>query len=130
MKINDLTERIIGCAIEVHNIVGPGLLESAYSECLAREFSLRKIPFVREKELPVEYKGVKLDCGYRLDFVVGELVVVEVKAVDQLLPLHQAQLLTYLKLGAWKAGLLVNFHVPLMKHGIRRVVLDLDETHG
>jgi GxxExxY protein len=127
MKINELTEAIIGAAIEVHRTLGPGLLESAYQECLARELGLRQIPFEREKPLPLEYKGAKLECGYRLDFLVADMVVVEVKAADSLLPIHQAQLLTYMKVGGWKVGLLINFHAPLLKQGIKRLVLGLAE---
>jgi GxxExxY protein len=127
MKVNEVSQAIIGAAIEVHRSLGPGLLESAYEECLAREFDLRQIPFQRQKMLPVEYKGVTLDCGYRLDFLVAEMVVVEVKAIDTLLPLHEAQMLTYLKLGGWKIGLLINFHVTLLKNGIRRLVNGLEE---
>jgi GxxExxY protein len=88
---------------------------------------LRKIPFERQRPLPVEYKGIRLDCGYRLDLVVAGVVVVEVKAVESLLPIHQAQLLTYLRLGGWKVGLLINFNTPMLKRGIRRVVLGLEE---
>ena len=127
MKINEVTEAIIGAAIEVHRTLGPGLLESAYQECLARELTLRQIAFEREKPLPLEYKGVKLDCGYRLDFLIAEMVVVEVKAADSLPPISQAQLLTYLKLGGWKVGLIINFHAPLLKEGIKRLVLGLEE---
>jgi GxxExxY protein len=123
LKTNDLTELIIGAAIEVHRALGPGLLESAYQECLARELSLRQIAFEREKPLLLEYKGAKLECGYRLDFVVAGRVVVEVKAADSLLPRHQSQLLTYMKLGGWQVGLLINFHVPVLKKGIKRLVL-------
>jgi GxxExxY protein len=126
--INDLSSTIIGAAIEVHRTLGPGLLESAYEQCLARELSLRNIPFQQQTSLPVNYKGTRLDCGYRLDFLVADLVVVEVKAIDALLPIHQAQLLSYLKLGGWKLGLLINFHVPLLKEGIKRVVLGLDDS--
>jgi len=127
LKINEVTEAIIGAAIEVHRTLGPGLLESAYQECLARELTLRQIAFEREKPLPLEYKGVKLDCGYRLDFLIAEMVVVEVKAADSLPPISQAQLLTYLKLGGWKVGLIINFHAPLLKEGIKRLVLGLEE---
>ena len=115
LKINQVTEAIIGGAIEVHRALGPGLLESAYQECLARELTLRHIPFEREKPLLLEYKGTKLECGYRLDFLVADTVVVEIKACDSLLPIHQAQLLTYMKLGGWKVGLLINFQVPILK---------------
>ena len=125
--INDLSSAIIGAAIEVHRTLGPGLLESAYEQCLARELSLRDISFERQKPLPVHYKGTQLDCGYRLDFLVAGIIVVEVKAIDALLPIHQAQLLSYLKLGGWKLGLLINFHVPLLREGIKRVVFGLEE---
>ena len=125
--INALTDAIIGAAIEVHRALGPGLLESAYEECLARELELRRIPFERQKPLPIKYKGTELDCGYRVDLLVAGEVVVEVKAVDVLIPIHQAQLLTYLKLGGWKVGLLINFHASLLKSGIKRVVLGLEE---
>src|SRR5437667_5514494 len=99
----------------------------AYEQCLSHEFSLRQIPFERQKALHVDYKGIRLDCGYRLDFLVAGLIVVEVKAIEALLPIHQAQLLSYLKLGGWKLGLLINFHAPLLRQGIKRVVLGLDE---
>jgi GxxExxY protein len=123
--MNDLSSSIIAAAIEVHRELGPGLLESAYERCLAQELCLRRIPFERQKRLPVHYKGAELDCGYRLDFLVAGKVVVEVKGVDALLPIHRAQVLSYLKLGGWKLGLPVNFHVPLLREGIKRVVLGL-----
>jgi len=119
----DLTSQIIGAAIEVHRGLGPGLLESAYQACLAREFSLRNLPFEQEKPLPVEYKGARVDCGYRLDFVVAEKVVVELKAVNAVQKVHEAQLLTYLKLTGCRVGLLINFNVPVLKDGIKRMVL-------
>jgi GxxExxY protein len=125
--INDLSSSIIGAAIEVHRALGPGLLESAYEQCLARELALRDIPFEQQKPLPVYYKGTELDSGYRLDFLVARSVVVEVKAIEALLPIHQAQVLSYLKLGGWKLGLLINFHVPLLREGIKRVVCGLVE---
>ena len=127
LKINEITEAIIGGAIEVHRALGTGLLESAYEECLARELEMRHIPFERQKPLQLNYKGATLDCGYRVDFLVAGEVVVEVKAVDALIPIHEAQLLTYLKLGGWKVGLLVNFHAPLLKQGVKRIVLGLEE---
>lgn len=127
-EINEVSQAIIGAAIEVHRMLGPGLLESAYEECLSHEFSLRQIPFERQKPLLVDYKGVRLDCGYRLDFLVAGIVVVEVKAVEALLPIHQAQVLSYMKLGGWKLGLLINFHVPLLREGIKRLVLGLEEA--
>jgi GxxExxY protein len=123
MEINRITEAIIGAAIEVHRHLGPGLLESAYQTCLARELDLRGIAFEQEKPLPLEYKGVKLDCGYRLDFLVEEAVVVELKTVEALQPIHEAQLLTYLRLGGCKIGLLINFNVPILKNGIKRMAL-------
>ena len=122
-KINETTHAIIGAAIEVHRQLGPGLLESAYLECLSRELILRGIPFEREKPLPLEYKGVRLECGYRLDLLVAGSVVVEVKAVDALAPVHDAQLLTYLRLGGWRVGLLINFNVAVLKNGIHRKIL-------
>ena len=122
-QVNKLTEAIIGAAIEVHRALGPGLLESAYSECLCRELSVRGVPFEREKPLPLEYKGIRLECGYRLDLLVAGAVVVEVKAVEALAPVHEAQLLTYLRLGGWRVGLLINFNVEVLKQGIRRKVL-------
>jgi GxxExxY protein len=123
MKVNEVTQAVIGAAIEVHRTLGPGLLESAYEECLCRELSLKKVEFERQRQLPVEYKGIRLDCGYRLDLLVADQVVVEIKAVESLLPIHKAQLLTYLKLGGWQVGLLMNFNVPVLKQGIKRVVL-------
>jgi GxxExxY protein len=119
----ELTREIIGAAIEVHRALGPGLLESAYQKCLARELALRGLAFEQEKELPVEYKGTLLDCGYRLDFLVAGKVVLELKAVDEIHPVHKAQLLTYLKLTGCQIGLLINFNVPLLKQGIHRMVL-------
>jgi GxxExxY protein len=127
MKVNEITKAIIGAAIEVHRALGPGLLESAYEECLCRELTLRQIPFERQRSLPIEYKGLRLDCGYRLDLLVSGVVVVELKAVEALLPIHEAQLLTYMRLGGWKVGLLINFNVPVLKRGIRRLVLGLEE---
>ena len=127
MKVNEITEAVVGVAIEVHRVLGPGLLESAYEECLCRELVLRKVPYERQRQLPVDYKGTKVDCGYRLDLLVSEHVVVEIKAVESLLPIHQAQLLTCLKLGGWKVGLLMNFNVPVLKQGIKRVVLGFAE---
>jgi GxxExxY protein len=118
-----LTEQIIGALIEVHRVLGPGLLESAYQACAAREFSLRQWPFEQEKRLVVEYKGVHVDCGYRLDFIVAGKVVVELKTVESLQPVHEAQLLTYMRLTGCKVGLLVNFNVPVLKHGIKRMAL-------
>ncbi len=121
--INKLTETIIGAAIEVHRNLGPGLLESAYEECLCRELSLHEIKFERQVNLPVEYKSTRLDCGYRLDLLVANTVIVEIKSVENLLPIHQAQLLTYLKIGNYPVGLLMNFNVPVLKQGIHRRIM-------
>ncbi len=120
-----LSNRIIGAAIEIHRHLGPGLLESTYETCLVREFELRHIPFERQKSLPVQYKGERLDAGYRIDLLVDNLVIVELKAVEQLLPVHTAQVLTYLRLTGCKLGLLLNFNHVLMKDGVQRVVLNL-----
>ena len=122
MRENELTEKIIGAAIEVHRHLGPGLLESAYQECLCRELSLNSIQFQRQVSLPVNYKGLRLDCVYRLDLLVEDLVVVEIKAIDELAPNHAAQLLTYLKAAGKQVGLLLNFNVALLKDGLKRVV--------
>ena len=122
-NINEITHAVIGAAIEVHRQLGPGLLESAYRECLSRELLLRGIPFEREKPLPLEYKGVHLEAGYRLDFLVAGCVVVEIKAIEALAPVHDAQLLTYLRLGGWRVGLLINFNVAILKNGIHRKIL-------
>ena len=127
MDLKELTESIIGAAIEVHRALGPGLLESTYEMCLCRELALRELHFERQKAIAVEYKGVKLDCGYRADLIVEGLVLVEVNAVEDLTPVNDAQLLSYLKLAGLKVGLILNFNVHLMKHGIRRKVLNLDE---
>jgi GxxExxY protein len=118
-----ITGSVIGAAVDVHRALGPGLLESAYAECLARELTLRDIPFRREVSLPVDYKGVRIDCSYRLDLLVAESVVVEVKAVPTIESINLAQLLTYMKLGAWPLGLLINFNVPSLRNGIRRRIL-------
>ncbi|MCW8131714.1 MAG: GxxExxY protein [Planctomycetota bacterium] len=118
-----ITKEIIGGAIEVHKALGPGLLESAYEECLCHELSLRKLAFHRQVELPVLYKGVKLACGYRMDLVVEGSVLVELKSVENMEPVFEAQLLTYLRLSKLKVGLLINFNVPVLKEGILRRVL-------
>jgi GxxExxY protein len=124
MTDGELTHAIIGAAIEVHRQLGPGLLESAYEECLARELTLRSVSIERQKALPVVYKGVKLDCGYRLDLLAGGRVIVEPKAVDALAPIHDAILLTYLRLSGCRIGLLINFNCATLKDGIRRRVLN------
>lgn len=125
VRENELSEQIIGAASEVHRSLGPGLLENAYQECPAHEFALRNLPFEREKKLTVRYKGVNLDCGYRVDFLVDKLVVVELKVVERLLPVHMAQVLTYLRLSGCKLGLLINWNVQALRDGVNRVVLDL-----
>jgi GxxExxY protein len=122
-ELNSITREIIGGAIEVHRHLGPGLLESSYRECLCRELLLRSIPFEREKPLPLEYKGIHLGCGYRLDLLVAGSIVVEVKSVEALAPIHDAQLLTYLRIGGWRLGLLINFNVAALKNGIHRRIL-------
>ncbi len=125
--LNGLTQSIIGAAIEVHRALGPGLLESAYEACLAFELSQRDHIVERQKPMPLAYKTVRLDTGYKLDLVVDNLVIVELKAVERLLPIHEAQLLSYLKLSGCHVGLLLNFNVTTLKSGIRRLVLDLPE---
>lgn len=127
-SVNVLTQQIIGAAIEVHRALGPGLLESAYEACLCRELSLRQIPSECQVQPPVSYKGVRVDCGYRLDILVDNIVPVELKAVEQLSPIHEAQVLSHLRLGSWQVGLLINFHVPVLRQGIKRIVLGLSET--
>ena len=118
-----LSYRVIGAAIEVHRILGPGLLESAYQACLCSELEGQCVSFVREQPLPVVYKGLRLDCGYRLDLVVDKRLAVEIKCVECLGPIHEAQLLTYLRLSGLRLGLLINFNVPVLKNGIVRLVL-------
>jgi len=120
MEINQITEKIIGCAIEVHKNLGPGLLESAYEECLV--FELRSAGLIAERQIgvPVVYKDIKLDCGYRIDILVENTVVIELKTVDEFAPVHEAQILTYMKFASKKIGLLINFNVTLLKNGIKR----------
>lgn len=119
----ELTDRIIGAAIEVHKILGPGLLESAYQVCMEHESTLRNIPFERLVVLPLNYKGLDLDAGYVIDLVYDKRVIVELKAVERVIPVHEAQLLTYMKLTGIRVGLLLNFNVPVLKDGIYRRVL-------
>ena len=121
-RINLLTEKIIGCSIEVHKAIGPGLLESAYEECLCYELAQNNLRFERQVPLPVLYKGVNLDCGYRLDIIVEDLVILEIKAVDRLMAIHEAQLLSYLRMLDKRVGLLLNFHSSVLKNGIKRIV--------
>jgi len=127
MNINNLTGEVIGAAIEVHKHLGPGLLESAYEECLCYELRSREIVYERQKPLAINYKQVRLDCGYRLDLVVEGKVILELKSCEKIEDIHKAQLLTYLKLSGLKLGLILNFNVPIMKEGIVRVVNDLEE---
>lgn len=129
-NVNQTTEAIIGAAIEVHKHLGPGLLESAYEECICQELNLRNIQFQRQIPLPVIYKGTKLDCGYRIDLLVKNEVVVELKAMESIQPIHEAQVLTYMRLGGWKVGLIINFNVPIVVKGIKRLVLGLKEQHS
>ena len=128
--LDRLTEEIIGAAIEVHRHTGPGLMESAYEECLCYELSQLGLHFKRQVPLPLSYKGIKLDCGYKMDLVVEDAVILELKTVDQLLPVHSAQLLTYLKLTGKKVGLLLNFNEPILKKGIKRLVNYFPDTRG
>lgn len=129
MKVNELTWAIIGAALEVHRELGPGLLESAYQECLCRELTLRGLRFKRQCPVPLEYKGLKLDKVYQLDLLVENYCVVEIKSVEALHPLFEAQTLTYMRLGGWRVGLLLNFNVAVLKEGgIRRLVNNLNET--
>ena len=127
MDINELSRKIIGAAIEVHKALGPGLLESAYEECLCHEFGLKGLSNERQKPLPVIYKGRELDCGYRLDVVVENAIILELKACERIEPIHKAQLLTYLRLSGLHLGLILNFNVPVMRDGIVRIVNKLDE---
>ena len=120
-----LSKEIIGAAIEVHRHLGPGLLESAYEECLCKELEIRDIVFERQEPLAVIYKGITLDCGYKLDIVVEGKVILELKAVNKIESIHEAQLLTYLKLADLKLGILINFNVPILKEGIKRIVNNL-----
>jgi len=121
-RLNEITEAIIGAAIEVHRVLGPGLLESAYEACLAFELAQRGLRVEQQKPLPVVYREVKLDAGYRLDLVVEDTVIVEIKAVDRLERIHEAQLLSYLRLSSYRIGLLINFNVTLLKNGLKRIV--------
>jgi GxxExxY protein len=127
MEINPLSSRVIGAAIEVHKNLGPGLLESAYEESLCWELAHQQVPFERQRMLPLNYKGHALDCGYRLDILVDNQIVLELKSVERIEPIHKAQLLTYLKLSGYPMGLLLNFNVPLMRTGIVRLVNRLKE---
>ncbi len=123
MEFDHLSKRVIGCAIEVHRVLGPGLLESTYLKCLAQELTINGIQYEIEKPLPVEYKGIQLDCGYRIDLLVEGQLIVELKAVEKVLGIHKAQLLTYMKLTGITVGLLMNFNVELLRNGLERFVL-------
>lgn len=123
MEFDELSGRVIGCALEVHKQLGPGLLESAYERCLCYELLCTGIHHQSQKELPIDYKGIELDCGYRVDLLVDDQLIVELKAVDRLAPIHEAQILTYMKLAGVKTGLLINFNVSRLKDGIKRFVL-------
>ena len=128
VKLIEVTERVIGAAISVHRFLGPGLLESTYEACLAHEVSARGLRVERQKALPILYKGVQIECGYRLDLLVEGQVIVELKAVTHLEPIHEAQLLSYLRLSGCHVGLLINFHVWRLSHGLRRLVWRLPEV--
>lgn len=121
-RLNQITEGIIGAAVQVHRALGPGLLESAYEACLAFELNKRGLEAEQQKPQPLVYEGVKLDCGYRIDLLIERSVVIEVKSIDKLAPIHEAQILSYLKLSGCKVGLLINFNVTVLKEGIRRFV--------
>ena len=123
LQEEQLTAKIIGSAIEVHRQLGPGLLESSYQACLSKELEIQGVNFKKEVALPVNYKGLAIDAGYRMDFVIENKVIIEVKSVEKTLPVHEAQLLTYLKLSGLRVGLLINFNVPLLKKGLIRKVL-------
>lgn len=123
MEFDDLSRRVIGCAIEVHKILVAGLLESTYEKCLEHELHLAGLSYTVQQQLPVNYKGVELDCGYRLDFVVENKLIVELKSVEKLQKIHEAQILTYMKLTGLNVGLLINFNETLLKNGIKRFVL-------
>jgi GxxExxY protein len=123
MEFDELSNKIIGCAIEVHKTLGPGLLESAYEKCLSYELVNANIGHKLQKELPIEYKEIKLDCGYRIDIVVEDKIIIELKSIERILPIHEAQLLTYMKLSGINIGLLMNFNACKLKDGIKRFVL-------
>ena len=123
VKFDELSNKVLGCALEVHRQLGPGLLESAYEQCLAYELRHANVPFRVQVELPIQYKQIQLDCGYRMDLLVADRLIVELKSVDQLLKIHEAQILTYMKLAKLKVGLLINFNVEVLRQGIKRFVL-------
>jgi GxxExxY protein len=127
-RLDEISHRIIGAAIEVHRHLGPGLLESAYQSCLTFELKQLGLKLEEQKPLPVVYKQVKLDCGYRLDMVVEDEIILEIKAIEKLLPIHEAQLLSYLRLAKKRVGLLMNFHVPVLKNGLKRIVNEFPDA--
>lgn len=122
MEFDELSKRVIGCAIEVHRALGPGLLEATYEHCLAHELTLAGIPFRLQHPLPVQYKGTRLDCGYRVDMLIDDKLIVELKSVDAIKGIHEAQLMTYMRLAGVKTGLLINFNVRVLRTGIKRFV--------
>jgi GxxExxY protein len=123
MEFDELSNKVIGCVLEVHRELGPGLLESAYQQCLYYELTTAHLKFVMEQPFPVKYKNLEIDCGYRLDILVEECLLIEIKSVEKIIPVHKAQILTYMKLAQIKTGLLINFNVPILKNGIERFVL-------
>ena len=123
MVFDELSRKVIGCAIEVHRHLGPGLLESAYEQCMAHELSMARIPFRTQVALPIQYKAIHIDCGYRVDMLVDDQLIIEIKSVDKIIGIHEAQLLTYMKLSQIRLGLLMNFNVQLLRSGIKRFVL-------
>jgi GxxExxY protein len=123
MEFDELSNRVIGCAIEVHRILGPGLLESTYEQCLAHELTISGIPFKIQHPLPVEYKGIRIDCGYRVDLLIDGNLILELKSVEDIKGIHEAQLLTYMKLASIGSGLLINFNVKRLRDGLKRFVV-------
>ena len=123
IEFSELSNKVIGCAIEVHKSLGPGLLESAYQQCLCHELKLNQINFQQEKPLPVNYKGCQLDCGYRIDILIENEIILELKSIERLQPIHEAQILSYMKLANIKQGFLINFNVTLLKDGLKSFIL-------
>jgi GxxExxY protein len=123
VNVDTLSNKVIGCAIEVHKVLGPGLLESAYEQCLARELTLAGINYNLQVPIPIQYKGYNLSCGYRIDIFAEGILIIELKTVERILPLHQAQLLTYMKITKTSVGLIINFNVNLLRNGLKRLVL-------
>ena len=123
MTAHEISHGVISAALKVHSALGPGLLESAYERCLCHEFEGNAVPYARQVELPIEYDGLRLDCGYRADIIVADTVILEIKSIDRILPIHEAQLLTYLRISQCRIGLLINFNTTSLKNGLRRCVL-------